>query len=106
MLNLLGKPQPVNISIIIRKARSVRIVIQFDKEEEFKDLVLSYRLEGGEIIRKSILKNQSYVDVDQLKPFTTYEFNVTVKNEFFESDGQRENVTTAEDGNSFLNDCD
>lgn len=106
LLNLLGKPSQVNISIINRKAQSVRIAIQFDKEEKFKDLVLSYRPEGGEIIRKSILKNQSYVDVDQLKPFTTYEFNVTVKNEFFESDGQRENITTAEDGNSILNDCD
>ena len=89
-----------------RKARSVRIAIQFDKKEEFKYLVQSYRPEVGEVVRKSILKNQSYVDVDQLKPFTTYEFNVTVKNEFFESDGQRENITTAEDGNSFPNDCD
>ena len=89
-----------------RKARSVRIAIQFDKKEEFKYLVQSYRPEVGEVVRKSILKKQSYVDVDQLKPFTTYEFNVTVKNEFFESDGHGENITTAEDGNSFPNDCD
>ena len=106
LLNLLGKLSQVNISIINRKARSVRIAIQFDKEEKFKDLVLSYRPEGGEIIRKSILKNQFYVDVDQLKPFTTYEFNVTVKNAFFESDGQRETLKTTEDGNLFPNECD
>ena len=105
MLNLLGKPSQVNISIINRKARSVRIAIQFDKEEKFKDLVLSYRPEGGEIIQKSILKNQSYVDVDQLKTFTAYEFNLTVKNELFESDGQRETLKTAEDGNLFPNEC-
>ena len=94
----------MNITIISRKARSARIAIQFDKEEEFKDLLLSYRHEGGEIVNKSILRNQSYVDVDQLKPFTTYEFNVTIKNEFFESDGQREILKTAEDGNLFPND--
>ena len=106
LLNLLGKPSQVHISIINRKARSVRIAIQFDKEEKFKDLFLSYRPEGGEIIQKSILKNQSYVDVDQLKPFMTYEFNLTVKNEFFESDGQRENLKTTKDGNLFPNECD
>ena len=89
-----------------RKARSVRIGIQFDKEEKFKDLVLSYQPEGGDIIRKSNLKNQFDVDVDQLKPFTTYEFNVTVKNAFFESDGQRETLKTTEDGNLFPNECD
>lgn len=104
MLTLLGKPSQVNITIISRKARSARIAIQFDKEEEFEDLLLSYRHEGGEIVNKSILRNQSYVDVDQLKPFTTYEFNVTIKNEFFESDGQREILKTAEDGNLFPND--
>ena len=106
LLNLLGKPSKVNISIINRKARSVRIAIQFDKEEKFKDLVLLYRPEGGEIIRKSILKNQFYVDVDQLKPFTTYEFNVIIKNAFFKSDGQRETLKTTEDGNLFPNECD
>ena len=89
-----------------RKARSVRIGIQFDKEEKFKDLVLSYRPEGGDIIRKSNLKNQFDVDVDQLKPFTTYEFNVTVKNKFFESDGLRETLKTTEAGNLFPNECD
>ena len=106
LFTLLGKPSQANISIIDRKARSVRIVIQVDKGEGFKDMLLSYRPEGGEIVRKSILKNQSYVDVDRLNPFTTYEFNVTAINEFFESDGQRKTLKTAEDGNLFLNECD
>lgn len=62
-----------------------------------KGVKLSYHALNGNIMKEVLSFDQTMFELRDLKPFTQYEVNVTVKNEYFESQGQKYNFITTED---------
>ena len=63
-----------------------------------KEVILSYRGGGGVAMKSVLSPDSTSVKLQDLTPYTTYEVNVTVRNEYWTSDGQRTKFRTKSDG--------
>ena len=93
-------PSMVEINVTMVKRRSAVLYVSIPAspgEGSTKAMVLSYSAEGKTTKKElSHVPGKKKVEIIHLIPYTKYELNVTVKNEYFESAGQKTKFTTKE----------